>query len=253
MFGIDDAILIPAAASLAGSAMSGGLDFLGTSSANDANLQRAQQNNAASQANAREQMAFQERMSNTAYQRAVKDMEAAGLNPMLAYSQGGASAPSGAMGAIQQVTMQNPYKGAAEALGSAVTKAGDAGAKSAAITNMNEQNNNLRATSALNLAQAENTKAQTIKTMADAKRTDTETALNIARALTETALQGRHRQDTLTSSAQEAESNARRRNIEYETVGKQKEAELDASWYGTFRRVLRDLTPAANTAIRATH
>lgn len=57
---------------------------------------------------AREQMAFQERMSNTAYQRAMSDMKKAGINPMLSVMKGsgGASSPSGATS-----TMDNPAEG----------------------------------------------------------------------------------------------------------------------------------------------
>lgn len=40
---------------------------------------------------------FQAAMANTSYQRVVKDMIAAGLNPMLAVQNGGAATPTGAM------------------------------------------------------------------------------------------------------------------------------------------------------------
>lgn len=71
------------------------------------NYKGAKEANRMNQAMAREQMNFQERMSNTSYQRGMQDMKAAGLNPMLAYMQGGASGPSGA-----QSTMQNEMSGA---------------------------------------------------------------------------------------------------------------------------------------------
>lgn len=49
-----------------------------------------------SQIAAQEARDFSERMSSTAWQRGVKDMKLAGLNPMLAYSQGSAGTPSSA-------------------------------------------------------------------------------------------------------------------------------------------------------------
>lgn len=73
--------------------------------------------NAQNLAIAREQMQFQERMSNTAYQRAAKDLEAAGLNRILALGSP-ASTPAGA-----KAEMQNENASLADSIGSGVSTA----------------------------------------------------------------------------------------------------------------------------------
>ncbi len=81
--------------SLAPSAIGAVGSYLGASEANKA-----------SAAQAEKQMSFQERLSNTAHQREVKDLIAAGLNPMLSAKLGGASSPAGAMAPVQNVLGQ---------------------------------------------------------------------------------------------------------------------------------------------------
>lgn len=79
-----------------GGAVIGGIASLfGQKAANDANLKIARETNKFNAREAQTNRDFQERLSGTAYQRSMEDMRKAGLNPMLAYSQGGASTPSG--------------------------------------------------------------------------------------------------------------------------------------------------------------
>ena len=81
-----------------GSLLGAGLNYFGQQSTNEANAERADAANAWSAA-----------QYGSRYQTMTKDLQAAGLIPMLAYSQSPGSAPT-----AQQVTVQNPASSATQ-------------------------------------------------------------------------------------------------------------------------------------------
>lgn len=110
----------------AGAQLVGGLiGRSGQQQTNAQNLQIAQQTNQFNAQQAQLNRDFQERMSDTQWQRGVADMRAAGLNPALAYQQGGAGTPGGSAASGVSTRFDNPNAPLGNSVANAVSTAMD--------------------------------------------------------------------------------------------------------------------------------
>lgn len=157
--------------SAAGGILEAGINAWSQHKTNKSNEAIAAEANAASARQAQDQMAFQEKMSDTSYQRAMKDMRSAGLNPILAYSQGGATTPSGAQGTVHAAKL-NPIQvsGLGAASAGAVQNYLQLRRDDSQIQLQDQQRLNTQAATQNTLAETEKKKVETFNAIQAQKR-----------------------------------------------------------------------------------
>lgn len=133
----------------------------------------AQETNESRERIAAEANAFSAQQFATRYQTTVKDMQAAGLSPMLAYGQGGGSPPTG-----QQANIENPTSSAIEAY----QKSRQRDLISAQIQNTNEDTAVKESQVAINKKQAELIAQQVQESKSRERQSDTSATESLVRA-----------------------------------------------------------------------
>lgn len=199
-----------AAIGAVGNLAGGFLSSAGASQQNQSALQMAREQMQFSDAQAKRQMDFQERMSSTAYQRAMADMRAAGLNPILAYQQGGSSTPGGAAGTSAGATFENTMEG----IGQGAKSAGQAASRAIELQNVVAQTDNTKTQSELNRVHAIERAQSTVTSAAQQKKAEAETANIIASADNPAAMRALMKGQETSAYASANESTVRAQQLE---------------------------------------
>lgn len=220
-----------ALSSVAAPLISGVTGLIGGQQANQQAWDISQASQAFSAEQAQKQMDFQKEMRETQYQTTVEDLKKAGLNPMLAYAQGGAGTPAGAAGTAFTAPVRNVLGEANSAFMAARQNEADVELKNTAATNTT--------------AQTLKVEADTIKTAVDIQKTLEDTKISVQ--------QQKNLEEQLRKLGEEILNLRATRDLTAATAKNVKEniaPSTDPFWYRDLKRGAQSVINSAKSAPR---